>query len=65
MVNSTTLDGYSSRQDKSSEKDGEENTRMLDPLLSTDWKDIRQSPYEILSTGQEDRRKPYSIHPRH
>ena len=61
MVNATTLDGYSSRHDKSREKRWRENTRMLDPLLRTDWKDVRQSPYEILSTEQETG-KPYSIH---
>jgi hypothetical protein len=49
------LDGYSSRHDRSREKYGEKNTRMLDPLLRTDWKDVRQSPYEILSTEQETR----------
>jgi hypothetical protein len=42
-------------------KYGEKNTKMLDPLLRTNWKDIGQSPYEILSTKQETR-KPYSIH---
>jgi hypothetical protein len=42
-------------------KYGKKNTKMLDPLLRTDWKDIRQSPYEILSTKQETR-KLYSIH---
>ncbi len=61
MVNATTLDGFSSRHDKSGKKYGEKNTKMLDPLLRTDWKDVRQSPYEILSTEQETR-KPYSIH---
>jgi hypothetical protein len=34
---------------------------MLDPLLRTDWKDFRQSPYEILSM-EEETRKPYSNH---
>ncbi len=61
MVNPTTLEGYSSRHDKSGKKYVEKNTKMLDPLLRTDWKDVRQSPYEILSTEQETR-KPYSIH---
>ena len=37
------------------------SNRMLDPLLRTAWKDVRQAPYEIISTEQETG-KPYSIH---
>ena len=48
------------RHDKSRIKRWRENTRMLGPLLKTDWKDVRQSPYEILSTEQETG-KPYRI----
>jgi hypothetical protein len=54
MVNATTLDGFSSRHDKSGKKYGEKNTKMLDPILRTDWKDVRQSPCEILSTEQHE-----------
>ena len=37
------LDGYSSRHAKSREIRWRENTRMLDPQLRTDWKDVRQA----------------------
>ena len=41
MVNATTLDGYSSRHDKSREKDGEKNLRILGPPVEERLMDVR------------------------
>ena len=42
MVNATTLDGYSSRHDKSRERDGEKNIRILGPPWKERLKDVRK-----------------------
>ena len=41
MVNATTLDGYSSRHDKSRENDGEKNTGYLAHHWRTNLKDVK------------------------
>ena len=42
IMYATTLDGYSSRHDKSRERDGEKNIRILGPPWKERLKDVRK-----------------------
>ena len=62
MVNATTLDGYSSRHDKSKENDGEKKYRILGSPLEDKFEGMSTEDHMRYESMKQETGKPYSTH---